>query len=130
MRDAQNFHHNNAGQPQLKIQTSSTKIKAQAVASSAPMLQIFKYLYLFTYDSICKHKKFSWRCRSQRISFQKPSSALTPWRINDAPLSRSEYNVSKIISLYSVLAYLNNKTERKNTDPCYHVLSGRREKRS
>ena len=45
--------------------------------------------------------------------FQKPSSALTPWRINDAPLSRSEYNVSKIISLYSVLHTWTTKLKEK-----------------
>jgi len=78
MCDAQNFHHNNAGQPQIKIQTSSTKIKAQAVASSAPMLQIFKYLYLFTYDSICKHKKILEDADHSVYHFQKLSSALTP----------------------------------------------------
>jgi len=40
-------------------------------------------------------------------------------KLHDAPLSRSEYNISNIISLYSVLAYLNNKTERKTW-----ILSG------
>jgi len=78
MCDAQNFHHNNAGQPQIKIQTSSTKIKAQAVASSAPMLQIFKFYTFSRMTAYASTKNFLEDADHSVYHFQKPSSALTP----------------------------------------------------